>query len=126
MSATDRGQQQERQDPAGFNLLGSMLSGLLGEPTRRGELTEAFQRPAGLDSIDDVDKVGVGVDAEDDAIIHEGECSGEPLAAADGPGEEKVRLATAKGLILRSQRPLSISNRPSSKQRRKHGRWLMA
>ena len=70
MSATDRGQQQERQDPAGFNLLGSMLSGLLGEPTRRGELTEAFQRPAGLDTIDDVDKVGVGVDAEDDAIIH--------------------------------------------------------
>ena len=79
MSATDRGQQQERQEPASFNLLGSMLSGLLGEPTRRGELAEALHGPAGLDSIDDVDKIGVGVDAKDDAIFHEAECSGELL-----------------------------------------------
>ena len=97
MSATDRGQQQERQQPAGFNLLGSILSGLLGEPTRGGELTEAFQRPAGLDSIDDIDEVGVGVDAEDDAIVYERECSGEPLATTDGTGEEKVAPGDREG-----------------------------
>ena len=42
------------------------------------------------------------------------------------PVNRNMRLATAKGLIRRSVRPLSISNLPSSKQCRKKSRWLMA
>jgi hypothetical protein len=97
MSATDRGQPQERQQLAGFNLVGSMLSGLLGEPTRRGELAESLHGPTGFESVDDVDQVGVGIDAQDDAIVYERECSGEPLATTDGTGEEKVAPGDREG-----------------------------
>src|SRR6187431_1348785 len=72
------------------SLLGAVLGGLLGGPVCRDELREAAQRPAALELVDDIDEVALGIDAESEAVVHQGERDGQPLAAAYGAGEEKA------------------------------------
>ena len=74
----------------GIGLLGALLGGMLSGPAVGDELGEAFHRPAGFDLADDVDEVAVGLDAEREAIVDEGEGDGEALAAARGASEEEV------------------------------------
>jgi hypothetical protein len=52
------------------------------ERRRRGE--------AALELLDHVDEVALRVDAESEAVVHQGERDREPLAAAGGAGEEKA------------------------------------
>jgi hypothetical protein len=72
---------------------------------------------AALQLVDGVLKVAPGLDAEDEAVVDQGVGHREAFAATHGAGEEEIAAP---------DRPLSISNAPSLKQRRKKIRWLMA
>ena len=61
----------------------------------------------------------MGLDAEQEAAVGPGEGGGEALPPTGEPVKRKLLRATANMRILRPTRPLSISKRPSPKQRRK-------
>src|SRR5512133_2482015 len=81
----------------GGSLFGALLGGMLGSPVRRSELAETPQGPAGFDLGDDVDQVGVRIDAEEPAIVDQCECVGQSLAAEDGSGEEEIAPGYGEG-----------------------------
>src|SRR5690606_34672839 len=70
---------------------------MLDRPTGGHQLGEAAQRPARLELADGVEQVDVGVDAEDEAAIDQGEDGRQPLASAGGAGEEEIAAGYGKG-----------------------------
>ena len=73
-------QQQSARAPRDGGLLGGLLSGLLSGPAVGDELGEAAEGPAVFELADDVGQIAVGLDAEQEAAVGEGEGGGEALA----------------------------------------------
>src|SRR5690606_7693417 len=82
---------------ANGGLLGMLLRGMPDRPTGGQQLGEAAQRPARLELADGGEQVDVGVDAEDEAAIDQGEDGRQPLASAGGAGEEEIAAGYGKG-----------------------------
>jgi hypothetical protein len=78
-------------------LVGGLLSGSRGGPAARNELAEPFQGPPGLELADDVDKVFVRVQPEQQTAIDQREGSRQALAATRRAGEEEVAACDGKG-----------------------------
>jgi len=95
MSAASRNEQVVVEAARG-SLFESLLGGLLCQPVGRGEIAQAAQGPARFDAVDDIDEVNLRVDAENDAVVDEGKCGSESLAAAHGPGEQEVAACDGK------------------------------
>jgi hypothetical protein len=86
----------QRATSEGGGLLGSLLGGLLSGPAMGNELGEAAEGPAVFELADDVGEVAVGLDAEEEAAIGEGEGGGEALAPTRGACEEEVASGYGK------------------------------
>ncbi len=91
----------EKRAPLGSGALGGLgfllLGEMLGHPSMGGELGEASHGPSGGELGEDVLEVGLGIQAEEDAIVDEGIGDGEALSSAPRAGEEKAASPDGKG-----------------------------
>src|SRR5512133_137824 len=71
-------------------LLGGLLSGLLERPAVGSELGQPAQGPPAFELLDHVDQIDVGVNAEQQAGVHEREGGSETLAAPNRAGEQEA------------------------------------
>jgi hypothetical protein len=87
--------------PEQLSLFAALVGGLVRRPLRgpaaRDEIAEQLLGPAGFELADHVDQVLVGVEAEQQAAVDEGEGRGEALTTASRPGEEEVATRHSKG-----------------------------
>src|SRR5664279_1011430 len=102
MATTARWPEKPSETPRSADgvVFGWLLSGLTGGPVCGREFQDAGHEVAALKLVDGVPEVGLGIDAENQAVVHESVGIGEALAAADGAGEEEV--AASDGEIANS------------------------
>ena len=85
--------------PEQLSLFATLVGGLVGRscgPVTRDQLAEPLEGPAGFKLADDVDKVFVRIEPEQQAAIDEGEGSRQALAATGRAGEEEVAARDGK------------------------------